>query len=65
VWHRTDRPDLLVHKAIGLDRMSFLARKRDAHSHGRSALIFQQHVCNYDSRKVSVARQFLEHVDNL
>jgi membrane protein required for beta-lactamase induction len=65
VWHRTDRTDLLVHKAIGLDRMYFLARKRDAHSHGRSALIFHQHVCNYDSGKASMARQFLEHVVNL
>jgi hypothetical protein len=54
VWHRTDWTDLLVHKAIGLDRIQFLARKRDAHLHGRSALIFQQHVCNYDSRKVGL-----------
>ena len=46
--------DLLV---VGLDRMCYLlARERDAHSHGRSALIFQQHVCNYDSRKISMAR---------
>jgi hypothetical protein len=42
---------------VGLDRMCYLlARERDAHSHGRSALIFQQHVCNYDSGKISMAR---------